>query len=136
MEHLNIGAGGKPLMERPYIKSRMINIGCDSKVIQFVTVISYKINEEDTFFSIYKNTPNYTFILKSPLFNSNKEWSNSLGCKTYAINYSECYYVNITVKKALPEGLWTLRVTRYVTKYVSIWNNWFHYQTIEGFIFL
>ena len=76
-------------MERPHIKSKMTNIGCDSKVIQFVTVLSNKLNEEDALFTICKNTPNYLFTLKSPLFDAKEELSNSLRYTTYAMDYSE-----------------------------------------------
>ena len=83
-------------MKRPCIKSEMSNIGCDSRVIESVTVLSYKTNEEDTLFLICKNTPNHNFKLKSPLFDSKKELSNYLRCATYAIDYSQYYHGNIT----------------------------------------
>ena len=63
------------------------------------------------YLQICKNTPNYLFTLKSPLFDSEKELSNLLKCTTYAMAYSEYYHGNITGYKSLPEALWALRVT-------------------------
>ena len=110
----------------------MINIGCNSKVIQFVTVISYKLHEENALFVICKNPLNYLFTLKSPIFDSKVEKSHSLRCTTYAMDYSEYYHGNVKGHKPLPEGQWALRVTSYVTNYVSIWNSWLHCQNIEN----
>lgn len=43
----------------------------------------------------------YTFALESPLFDSKKKLSNSLRCRTYAMDYSKYYHENITDSKAL-----------------------------------
>ena len=109
----------------------MINIGCENKALQFVTVISYKLHEKDALFAICKNSPNYLFTLKSPNFDSKKEQSHSLRCTTYAMDYSEYYHGNVTDGSPLPEGSWALRVTSYVTNHTSIWNNWLHNESNE-----
>lgn len=50
IDERDIGTGGKLLMECLYGKFKMTNIGCDSKVIQFVTSFPYKLNEEDVLY--------------------------------------------------------------------------------------
>ena len=74
----DIDAGRTLLMKCPHIKSKMINIRCDNKLIQFLTVLSRKLNDKDLLFAINKSTPNHLFTLKSSLFNSEKELNHSL----------------------------------------------------------
>ena len=101
-------------------------------MIQFVTVLSYKLHEKDAVFAMCKNSPNYLFTLKSPFLDSKRELNHSLRCTTYAMDYSEYYHGNVTDHTNLPEGSWALQVTSYVTNHASIWNNWLHSQLIEN----
>ena len=94
-------------------------------------MISYKLNEKDSVFAISNNDTNYNFTLNLPKFDTEKETSTSLRCVTYAIDYSNIYYRNITDRKPLPNGSWALRITSYVTIHVSTWNQWLHGQSMN-----
>ena len=52
IDYRDIGAGRELLGEGAYIKYGMNSNGCDKKLIQFVTIISYKLNEKDVLFAI------------------------------------------------------------------------------------
>ena len=107
-------------MESLYLKSKIKYVECKSKVIQFVTIISYKLNKKDAIFAIFNDDTNYTFTLKPPLFDSGKESSSSLRRVTYEMDYSRIYHGNITDRKDLSKGSWALIIISYVKIHASI----------------
>ena len=72
INHRDIGAGEKLLGEGAYIKYVMKSNGCDKQLIQSITIISYKLNENNVFFTISHDNKNFTFTIKSPTFNEIK----------------------------------------------------------------
>ena len=132
LDKRDIGAGGVLLRKEMYTNSGMKVTGCDSKLIQYVTIISYKLNENDALFAIQNTKDSYCYTLKSPKFDKTKELDNSIKIVTYAMDYSNTYHGNITDGKPLPPGSWALRITTYGTNHCSTWNAWLKKQNSEN----
>lgn len=124
VDERDIGIGGKHLSSDPYIKSGMKFLGNDKKVLQFVTVISYRNYENDALFGISERNKNASFTLKCPNFDVTKETEDSLRITTYAMDFSETHHGNIVYSEELPQDVWTLRITSYATNHAATWNEW------------
>ena len=58
--------------------------GCNQGVIQFMNVIPNKLNKKDALFDIPQENENFTFTLKLPPFDENKESNNFFNmCNIY-----------------------------------------------------
>ena len=125
IDERDIGIGGKHLSTDPYIKTGMKLLGTDKKVLQFVTIISYKNYENDSLFGISEKNQNASFTLKCPKFDGTKETEDSLRITTYAMDFSETYHGNIVHSEELPPDTWALRITTYATNHSATWNEWF-----------
>ena len=66
INHRDVGVGRKLLGGDACIKSGIKSIGCNKRVIQFITVILYKLNGKDALFAISKENENFTFTLNHP----------------------------------------------------------------------
>ena len=120
----DIGAGGKPMFQDPFLKSGIEHIGCDESVIQFVTIISKNLNDNDSIFSISMADNYPVFTLKSPMFVKNLEDDNTIRCTVYGMDYSEKFHGNISNGLSIADNSWALRITSYVTVHTSSWSNW------------
>ena len=118
----DIGEGCQHLFPKLFMDSRIDIVGCSSKVIQFVTVISYKLYE-DSQFGIIELVGNPIFTLKTPLFDNVKETDESLRCVTYGMDYSNTFHGNVVTSHLFPRNTWALRITTYGTVHTACWNN-------------
>ena len=104
------------------MESKIDIVGCNPKIIQFVTVISYK-SYEDSHFGISYLVGNPLFTLKILLFEDVKETNESLYCVTYGMDYSNTFHNNVVTSHLFPKNAWALKITTYVTVHTACWNN-------------
>ena len=121
----DVGLGGIPMASKPYTDSGMKLLGCDKKVLQFVTVISFKNYENDALFGLTRHKVKSCFTLKCPPFDSSKEADDSIRIVTYAMDFSDTLHGNILYEDELDEDSWALRITSYATNHSATWNEWF-----------
>ena len=112
------------MFQDPFLKSGIEHIGCDESVIQFVTIISKNLNDNDSIFSISMADNYPVFTLKSPIFVKNLEDDNTIRCTVYGMDYSEKFHGNISNGLSIGDNSWALRITSYVTVHTSSWSNW------------
>ena len=120
----DIGAGGTSLFCKPFLKSGIDIVGCDERIIQFITVISKNINHLDSIFGISMTDAYPVFTMTTPYFDEEIENADSIRCTVYGLDYSNVYHGNISEGLQIDDDAWALRITSYVTVHASSWNNW------------
>ena len=111
IDERDIGLGGQHLATKPYEDSGMKLLGCDKSFLQFVTIISYNINDTDALFGLTRKNVHSCFTLKCPNFDSKKESNDSIRIVTYAMDFSDTYHGNNIYNNKLPDDSWALRIT-------------------------
>ena len=128
----DIGLGGVPLMTKPYHQSGMKILGMDKRTLQFVTIMSYKIYDNDALFGLTRKDIKSCFTLKCPCFDNDKEEADSIRIVTYGMDFSDTYHGNIVYNNELPEDGSALRITTYATNHSATWNEWFKKNSKES----